>query len=464
MLVCFLRYATNGITNKENNMEAKKFFNELEGKLLNPNRDLKNLSAEEQFDIIMSKVGEFPNSVVSEETLLEKLRLSKKNGKPLKIKFGIDPTGSQIHLGHAVPLLNLRMFQNMGHEIIMVIGDFTAMIGDPSGRNTEREALTHEMVVKNMATYEKQASKIIDFNSPNITKHFNSEWMDKLTIPEWIKFQYSISVTEVFQREDFKKRIEAGGGITMAELEYACYMGYDSVVLKPDIELGGKDQFLNLHMCRNMMRIAGEEPEVIITYNILSGTTGAKDEEGRFQKMSKSLKNYIAVEEKAGEMYGQVMSITDDVMWLWFRELTSITPKELDELKLLVNDGQLHPKDVKSLLARIIVASFNNFDMKIVREAENNFNSKFGRAKQLVPDDTKKVVVKSDETVISVLAEATNNSKSQINRILSGNGLKILRDNEYVLVKKEELLSEVENFDGCVFKVGKRNFIKIIVK
>ena len=445
-------------------MEAKKFFNELEGKLLNPNRDLSNLSAEEQFSLIMSKVGEFPNSVVSKETLLEKLKLSKKTGKPLRIKFGIDPTGSQIHLGHAVPLLNLRMFQNMGHEIIMVIGDFTAMIGDPSGRNTEREALTHEMVVQNMATYEKQASKIIDFNSPSITKHFNSEWMDKLTIPEWIKFQSSISMTEVFQREDFKKRIDAGAGITMAELEYACYMGYDSVVLNPDIELGGKDQFLNLHMCRNMMRIAGEEPEVIITYNILSGTTGAKDDEGRFQKMSKSLKNYIAVEEDAGEMYGQVMSITDDVMWLWFRELTNITPEELVELKSLVKAGQLHPKDVKSLLARTIVATFNDSDMKIVKVAEENFNSKFGKSTQLIPEDTKEVIVAPNETVISVLAEATNNSKSQINRILSGNGLKILRDDKYVLLEKDQLLLEVEKFDGCVFKVGKRNFIKMIVK
>ena len=213
-------------------MDAKKFFNHLEGRLLNPNRDLSQLSAEEQYNMIMSKVGEFPDSIVSKENLLEKLRNSKKTGKPLKIKFGIDPTGSQIHLGHAVPLLNLRMFQNMGHDIVIVIGDFTATIGDPSGRNTEREPLTQEMVVKNMATYEKQAGKIIDFASSSISKRFNSEWMSKLTIPEWIKFQSSISITEVLQREDFKKRIEAGSGITMAELEYACYMGYDSVVLK----------------------------------------------------------------------------------------------------------------------------------------------------------------------------------------------------------------------------------------
>ena len=174
-------------------MNAKIFYEELEAKLLNPNRDLTMLSAEEQFNMIMSKVGEFQNSVVSEDVLLKKLKLSKESGKPLKVKFGIDPTGSQIHLGHAVPLLNLRMFQNMGHKIVIVIGDFTAMIGDPSGRNTEREALTHEMVVSNMKTYEKQAGKIIDFNSPNIEKHFNSEWMNKISIPEWIKFQSSIS-------------------------------------------------------------------------------------------------------------------------------------------------------------------------------------------------------------------------------------------------------------------------------
>lgn len=444
-------------------MNAKVFFNELEVKLVNPNRDLSKLSAEEQYDMIMSKVGEFPDSVVSEDTLLEKLKFSKESGKPLTVKFGIDPTGSQIHLGHAVPLLNLRMFQNMGHKIVMVIGDFTAMIGDPSGRNTEREALTHDMVVENMKTYEKQAGKIIDFNSPNIVKHFNSEWMSRLTIPDWIKFQSSISVTEVLQREDFKKRIEAGGGITMAELEYACYMGYDSVVLKPDIELGGKDQFLNLHMCRNMMRIANEVPEVIITYNILSGTTGAKDEQGRFQKMSKSLKNYIAVEEEPSEMYGKVMSITDDVMWLWYRELTSITPAELESLKKAVSSGCVHPKDAKSLLARVIVATFNEFDKSVVEKAEGNFNSKFGQKKQLIPDDIKVISVPTGETVISVLAIATNNSKSQINRILSGNGLKVLKGNEYVLLTKEELNSNVTAFDSFVFKVGKRNFIKIVV-
>ncbi len=444
-------------------MNVKVFFNELETKLLNPNRDLSKLSAEEQFDMIMSKVGEFPDSVVAKNTLLDKLKFSKDSGKPLVVKFGIDPTGSQIHLGHAVPLLNLRMFQNMGHKIVIVIGDFTAMIGDPSGRNTEREALTHDMVVENMKTYEKQAGKIIDFNSPNIVKRFNSEWMSKLTIPNWIKFQSSISVTEVLQREDFKKRIEAGGGITMAELEYACYMGYDSVILKPDIELGGKDQFLNLHMCRNMMRIANEEPEVIITYNILSGTTGVKDEQGRFQKMSKSLKNYIAVEEEPSEMYAKVMSITDDVMWLWYRELTSITPTELEILKNAVSSEQIHPKDAKSLLARVIVATFNDFNKNVVEEAEENFNSKFGKKKQLVPDDMRIVSVSPDETVISVLAIATNNSKSQINRILSGNGLKVLKENEYVLLTKEELNSNVTAFDGFVFKVGKRNFIKIVI-
>ena len=444
-------------------MNAGKFINDLEQTLLNPNRDLRDLSAEEQFNMIMSKVGQFPDSIVFKETLLQKLKNSKKTKRPLKVKFGIDPTGAQIHLGHAVPLLNLKMFHDMGHEIVIVIGDFTATIGDPSGRNTEREPLTHDMVVKNMATYEKQAGKIIDFSSPTIVKHFNSKWMNQLTIPQWIKFQSSIATAEVLQREDFKKRMDAGSGITMAELEYACYMGYDSVVLNPDIELGGKDQFLNLHMCRNMMRIAGKEPEVIITYNILPGTSGVKDSMGRFQKMSKSLKNYIAVEENPNEMYGKVMSITDDVMWLWYRELTSITTSQLEELKFLVCNNQLHPKAVKSLLARVIVATFNSFDMKCVEQAERNFNSKFGKCKQLVPDDIQDVEAKTGETLVSVLAKATNNSKSQINRILSGNGLKILEGDQYITVQKNALTLMVDCFDGNVFRIGKRNFIRITI-
>ena len=440
------------------------FLEKLENQLLNPNRDLSNLSAEEQFEMIMSKVGEFQDSVVSSEKLLEKLKKSKETGRPLKVKFGIDPTGSQIHLGHAVPLLNLRMFQNMGYEIVIVIGDFTAMIGDPSGRNTEREPLTHDMVVKNMATYEKQAARVIDFNSSKISKHFNSEWMNKLTIPEWIKYQSSISMTDVLQREDFRKRIEAGSGITMAELEYACYMGFDSVVLKPDIEIGGKDQLLNLHMCRKMMQIAGEEPEVMITYNILSGTTGAKDEEGRFQKMSKSLNNYIAIEEEPNEMYGKVMSVSDEVMWFWFRELTNITPTELEKLKKSVHDGKIHPKMAKRLLARTIVATFNNSNMDVVKEAEQNFESKFGKEKKLIPDDLKVIEVDPEKTLVTVLAEATGNSKSQINRILLGNGLKILKNDAYVLLKKDELSKAASSFNNNIFKVGKRNFIKVIVK
>lgn len=442
-------------------MNSEKFFNDLEQTLLNPNRNLRDLSAEEQFNMIMNKVGQFPDSIVFKEVLLQKLKNSKKTKRPLKVKFGIDPTGAQIHLGHAVPLLNLKMFHDMGHEIAIVIGDFTATIGDPSGRNTEREPLTHDMVVKNMATYEKQAGKIIDFSSPTIVKHFNSKWMNQLTIPQWIKFQSSIAIAEVLQREDFKKRMDAGSGITMAELEYACYMGYDSVVLNPDIELGGKDQFLNLHMCRNMMRIAGKEPEVIITYNILPGTSGVKDSMGRFQKMSKSLKNYIAVEENPNEMYGKVMSITDDVMWLWYRELTSINTSQLEELKFLVCNNQLHPKAVKSLLARVIVATFNGFDMKCVEQAERNFNSKFGKCKQLVPDDIQDVEAETGETLVSVLAKATNNSKSQINRILLGNGLKILEGDKYITVQKNALTLMVDDFDGNIFRIGKRNFIRI---
>lgn len=444
-------------------MNTSQFTIDLEAKLLNPNRDLSMLSAEEQYELIMSKAGEFVNSVTSGEALLEKLKTSKKTGIPLKVKFGIDPTGSQIHLGHAVPLLNLRLFQDMGHQIELVIGDFTAMIGDPSGRNTEREALTHEKVVENMATYQKQASRILDFESDKLVKHYNSEWMNKLTIPDWIKFQSSISVTDVLQREDFHKRIDAGYGITMAELEYACYMGYDSVFLNPDVELGGKDQFLNLHMCRNMMRIAGKEPEVIITYNILSGTTGEKDDDGRFIKMSKSYKNYIAVEENPDEMYGKVMSITDEVMWVWFRELTRISSSDLKKLQAMVQDGSVHPKDVKQMLARVIVATFNGFDQEVVANAENAFMSKFGKDKKLVPDDVMTVHAEAGDNIISVLAVATGNSKSQINRLIQGNGLKILVDEQYEVFSKEKSMLSAREFDGYVFKVGKRTYLKILI-
>jgi tyrosyl-tRNA synthetase len=319
-------------------------FELLEERLLHPVRDKRHLPADEQFDLIMSKVADIEGAVVSPADLRSRLQASRPSGKPLRVKFGIDPTGPDVHIGHAVSLLNLRRFHEMGHKIILVIGDFTGMIGDPSGRSDARQALSEEEVRANMATYEAQASRIIDLSDPSIERHYNSEWMQKLDLRQWAAILKRIPAASLLQREDFRKRLDRGLGLSVAELEYALFMGYDSVVLNPDIELGGVDQYLNMHVCRQMMSTAGQNPEIIITYNLLPGTSGELDEEGRYAKMSKSRGNYIPITADAAEMYGKTMSIPDEIMWIWYRELTDITPTELDTLRKDVSSGQVHPK------------------------------------------------------------------------------------------------------------------------
>jgi tyrosyl-tRNA synthetase len=375
----------------------------LERRLLSPEADLRHLTAEGQYERIMVKVAEHPEGVVTPEDLLERLRSSKKTGIPLKVKLGIDPTGPDIHIGHAVTLINLRLFQRMGHKIQLVIGDFTGMIGDPSGRVDARPALTEDEMRQNMSTYDEQAARIIDLRAADIERHYNSEWMNKISMKQWAGILKEISASELLQREDIRTRLEKGYGISMAELEYALFMGYDSVVLVPDIEIGGLDQYLNMHMCRKMMSNAGQKPEIIITYNLLAGTTGVRDEEGRLLKMSKSYGNYIPITAAPEDMFGKVMSIPDEVMWVWYRELTEITPEELRELKGAVEAGNVHPKDAKALLARVVVGTFNHYSREVIEKANADFNEKFGKKAVLVPESAVVVEVQPEEALIDVL-------------------------------------------------------------
>jgi tyrosyl-tRNA synthetase len=439
----------------------------LEDKLLRFDPDLRHLSAEEQLGRIMSKVADIADSVVNPDDLLERLRKSKETGKPLTIKFGIDPTGPDIHIGHAVPLINLRLFQRMGHKILLLIGDFTGMIGDPSGRMDDRPALTEDEMQSNMVTYEDQAARIIDLRDPTIERHYNSEWMHKITLREWVSIIKKISASALLQREDFRERLAAGHGLSLAEMEYALYMGYDSVVLEPDLEIGGVDQYLNMHMCRTMMANAGQKPEIIVTYNLLAGTTGEKDEQDRYIKMSKSRGNYIAVTAKPADMYGKVMSVPDDVMWIWYRELTEITSDDLKIFRALSEGGQIHPKEAKQLLARVIVGTFNNFDHQIIKSAEEDFNEKFGKKAVLVPDSTKVISQKDiysfqTTTVLSALAGITQNSKSEIRRLAKQKGIRILQkgETEYVPMTTKDLDIPLFDIDGAVVKVGKRRYFK----
>lgn len=340
---------------KEMEPRTKQLLIQLEQRLLTEHRDLSALSAEEQFRIIADKVADHPEAITpvpqqGNNELLQKLKRAKERGGLLTVKFGIDPTGPEMHLGHAVPILMLRRFQQMGYKIQFVVGDFTARIGDPSGRLTGRPILTEQQIRENMRNYFEEAGLILDLNKKGRTETFyNSEWLGEMRMQDWLPLLQRVSASQMFQREDFQKRLEGGSSISMAELMYALFMAYDSVALKPDIEIGGIDQFLNLYWCRELMRFEGMKSEIFIVTNLLAGTSGETDSEGRFIKMGKSKKNYISVTENPREMYGKVMSIPDEVMWIWFRELTEISSEELKELKTEVEKGEIHPMDAKEI-------------------------------------------------------------------------------------------------------------------
>lgn len=441
------------------------FLKRLEDKILNPVEDLTHLSAEEQYKLLQDRVSD-DNAIVPSNALLECLRESKKTGRPLRIKFGIDPTGSEIHVGHAVSLINLRILQRMGHKIVIVIGDFTATIGDPSGRVEDRPSLTREDVRKNMATYLEQASKIIDLSAENVEKHYNSEWMDQIKLSDWLTIIKKVSVNKLMQRDDFRNRIALGSRLSVAEMEYALFMAYDSVVLKPDLELGGIDQYLNLNFCRDLMVNAGQKPEVFMTFDLLPGISGEKDANGRYLKMSKSKKNYIPVMSTPEDMYGKVMSIPDDVMWIWYKALTEIKPSELDFLKKSVEAGTIHPKETKQLLARSVVATFNHFDKEIVKQAENHFNTRFGQQSKVIPNDIKEALYDSDDTrLVDVLKKETGRTGNDLRTLAMQGGLKQLNiDGSSRSISVDELFQPVPIFKGHNFKIGKKVFLKITEK
>ncbi|HTB23378.1 MAG TPA: tyrosine--tRNA ligase [bacterium] len=430
----------------------------LEARLSAPLPDLSALGAQEQFDLIASKAAA-GESIVTRAGLLERLRESKAKGRPLRFKLGIDATTASIHIGHAIPLINLRRILKMGHHLDLIFGDFTAMVGDAAGRMEERPALSAEQVRANVATYAAQAGRVLDLNAPGVSVHYNSAWLGKLTLSDWLKVTKGVGVSALLQREDFRKRMEAGLPLSLAEAEYALLMGYDSVTLKSDVEVGGMDQFLNFHFCRNLMEAAGQAPESFVCFDMLPGTTGERDEQGRLKKMSKTGGNHIALASPAEDHYGKVLSVPDEVMWIWYRELTEITAEELGGLKQAVASGALHPKEAKRLLARLVVALFNGHDQAVVRQAEAAFDQKFGAAKVLVPEDTKAVALAGPK-VLDALRSATGESANQLRRLAQQKGLQILEGGEYLPLAEERLAEESGFLAGRVLKIGKRQYFK----
>nr|NIT14056.1 tyrosine--tRNA ligase [Candidatus Dadabacteria bacterium] len=379
---------------------------------------------------------------ISEEELLRKLEKSAKSNKPLRIKAGFDPTAPDIHLGHCVLLKKLRDFQDLGHTVVLIIGDFTAMIGDPSGRSDTRPALGKKQVLANARTYESQVFRIIDRFKTEIV--FNSSWLGKMKAEDLLQLSALENVARMLERDDFEKRYKSGKPITIKEFLYPLMQAYDSVNIKSDIELGGTDQRFNLLLGRDIQRHFGQEPQIVLTMPILEGLDGVR-------KMSKSFGNYIAVEDSPGDMYGKVMSISDDLMWKYYNLLTSVSDAEINKMK----SG--HPMEAKRRLASLIVEWL--YDDQKSSEARSSFETKF--SKREFPDDAREVSVNRNEIsgLVDFVLRISKKfkSKSEIRRLIQQGGLTING------TRINDIEAEVPSKDSMEIKLGKKEFVKVII-
>lgn len=383
--------------------------------------------------------------IIREEELVRKLRRSVETNSPLKVKAGFDPTAPDIHLGHTVLLEKMRQFQELGHEVCFLIGDFTGMIGDPSGRSEIRKPLTREEVLKNAETYKQQVYKILNPQQTKIL--FNSEWLAGMDAMEIVRLGSMQTVARMLERDDFKKRFQNQQDISILEFYYPLFQAYDSVALKADIELGGNDQRFNLLMGRSMQKKFGMEEQVVLMMPLLEGIDGVN-------KMSKSLGNYIGIDEPASSMYGKIMSITDKLMIKYYELLSHITVDDLNDLKKGINNGSVHPKKAKEDLAFEIVERYRG-----KAEAENakkEFEEVF--KKKGLPDDIHEVKVdwKEAEIWIPAIMKETGLAKStgEAMRLIKQGGVSV--NNRKISDTKEKLAK-----GDYLFKVGKRRFLKI---
>ena len=384
----------------------------------------------------------------TEEILLEEDLVTRlKTGKPLHVKAGFDPTAPDLHLGHTVLLNKMRQLQDMGHNVTFLIGDFTGMIGDPSGKNETRPPLTREQVQENAITYQKQVFKVLDEAKTRIM--FNSEWMDKFNGVDMIRLASHHTVARMLERDDFHKRYHAGHPIAIHEFLYPLVQGYDSVAMKADIELGGTDQRFNLLMGRELQKDWQQKPQVVITMPLLLGLDGVK-------KMSKSLDNYIGIAESPKEMFGKVMSISDETMWVYFDVISYLPLVEVKRLREDVANG-LNPRDVKFLLGEEIVARFHG--KASAEQARADFVAQFQQGG--IPDDLPEVQVQvgAEGMLIANIIKSAGltESTSDALRMLKQGAVKI--DGE-LITEKNLLLKAGHTF---VLQVGKRRFSKVIL-
>jgi len=398
----------------------------------------------EQLDLIQRGAEE----IIPIDELEIKIKRSIETGIPLNIKLGADPSRPDLHLGHTVVLKKLRHFQDLGHQAILIIGDFTGMIGDPTGRSKTRPPLTLEETREFGKTYFEQASKVIDGTRAKIV--YNSEWLAKMTFEDVIKLASKYTVARMLERDDFEKRYRNGEPISIHEFLYPLAQAMDSVAIKADVELGGTDQKFNLLVGRDIQREYGQEPQVILTMPILPGTDGV-------EKMSKSLDNYIGISEPPNEIYGKTMSIPDSLIYTYFELVTDVSKDDLELIKKQLQDPAVNPRDLKRKLARTIVEQY--YSKEAAQSAEENFDRIFVRKE--IPDEVIEVTIDSGSasniiTLLRNIGAAPSNSEAR--RLIdqggvSINGEKITNANQTLQIQNESII-----------KVGKRKFYKLIIK
>lgn len=400
------------------------------------------LSVEQQLRIIKRGVAE----ILPEPLLVEKLKRSVATGVPLKVKLGLDPTAPDIHLGHTVVLRKLKQFQDLGHQIIIIIGDFTGRIGDPSGKSETRRALTEEDVLKNAKTYEEQIFRVLDKEKTEVV--FNSSWLAPLQFSDVVKLAAKYTVARMLERDDFSKRFKEGRPISVHEFFYPLMQGYDSVALQADIEFGGTDQKFNLLMGRHLQEEYGQEPQVAAMMPILEGLDGVN-------KMSKSLGNYIGINESPKEIYGKAMSVPDELMLRYYELVTDVELEELDQIRLGLENNTLHPRDLKMRLAHILVRLYHG--VQAADEAQAEFVRVF-QQRDLPTDIPEHSMAKENEPVwlpklLVTLGLAASNSEAR--RAVVAGAVKIngdkCTDPDHQLVLSDDMI--VQN--------GKRKFAKI---
>ena len=404
----------------------------------------------ERIDNDFSLLAKGAVNLVDEATLKKKLERSVKTGKPLVVKAGFDPSAPDLHLGHTVVLRKMKAFQDLGHTVVFVIGDFTGMIGDPTGKNTTRPQLSREEIDQNAETYKKQVFKILDPEKTVV--RFNSEWLSKLGAEGLIRLAGKYTVARMLERDDFKKRFKEERPIHIHEFMYPLAQAYDSVALNADVELGGSDQLFNLLVGRDIQREFGQEEQVVLTMPLLEGTDGV-------EKMSKSLGNYIGINEKPSDIFGKIMSVSDEMMWRYYLLCTDFSPAQVDAIKAEVTEGSLHPMEAKKRLGELVISYY--YAAGEAKEARAHFETVF--SKKEVPDNIEEVVLKKGESVPFprfIVDMKMASSTSEARRLMEQGGVTLGGEK----VSDIKALFPMDKAGEAILKVGKLKMKKIKVE